>query len=125
MEVSEGRANVEIDPRVFRLPPPAGMEKLRLLVGRFEVAARRAAGLVRRWAETSTTATLRADFDHALIEEEMSVVLGRVHLTESGFKVDVEVSADGGETWVLDHQFTYTRAEDTAAASSGHATVTL
>ncbi len=81
MEVEEARANVEIDPRVFRLPPPAGMEKLRLLAGRFDVKAEsRIDGPQPRWTETATTATLRADFDDALLEEEMAVVLSRVPL---------------------------------------------
>ncbi len=184
MKVAEARANVDIDPRAFRLPPPAGMEKLRSLAGHYQVTARSLViGPTPEWAETETSATLQADFDGALLEEEMSVVLNRVPLrvrrlfsydrfrdvyrlaqfdngtahldvyeggfdddgrlvmtnvdsgtpwedyrgvfhsrqilydwTDDGFKVDVEVSADGGKTWNLDHGFAYTRAEEASAA---------
>ncbi len=185
MEVTGARANVDIDPRAFRLPPPIGMEALRRLAGRFEVKAESlVVGLPPRWVGTTATATVRADFADARLEEEMSVVLSRVplrirrlftydrfrdlyrvaqfdngtahldvyegrfdddgrlvmtnvaagtpwedyrgvhhsrqilyDLTDGGFKVDVEVSADGGETWVLDHRFTYSRAEASAPPS--------
>ncbi len=178
MKVAQARPNVDIDSRAFRLPPPAGMEKLRPLAGRFEVKAESLIiGPQPQWAETTTTATVRADFDDALLEEELSVVLSRVPLrirrlytydrfrdvyrvahfdnatahldvyegrfdddgrlvmtnvasgtpwedyrgvfhsrqilyglTDDGFKVDFEVSADGGKTWTLDHRFTYTRS---------------
>lgn len=183
MDVDEVRLNAEIDPRVFELPPPVGMEALRNLVGSFSVevdshgldAASRASGLLKK---TKTSSVIHADFHNALLDEEISLVAAdsplkvrrlisydrfrdiyriayfdnlTAHLIvleggfkdkrlvvsdvatgttwktyrnvnntrlvyydidDAGFKLDVEISHDGGETWILDRRLTYTRTEE-------------
>jgi hypothetical protein len=74
LEVEEARVNVDLDPAIFALPPPPGMEKLRPLAGEFAVEVES-----RRWPGTPTTrttarSTLRADFHDALLEEDVEMV---------------------------------------------------
>ena len=163
------------------LPPPAGMAKIDLLAGRFEVEVESfsfdAEVATRgRLKKTPATSTIRADFQRALLEEDISLVAsdlplrvkrlftydrfrdvyrvahfdsstahldvlegtfedGRLvvsdvptgttwktyravnhtrlvyyDLRESGFKLDLEISRDGGQTWTLDRRLTYRRA---------------
>ncbi len=173
--VEEARINVDLDASMFELPPPPGMEELRLLTGEFEVEVES-----RNWpgmplTRTSTRSVLRADFHDSLLEEDISMVAAnfplrvrrqltydrfhdvfrvtafdnatarvdvlegnfedgrlvvsdvatgttwksyhRVHhsrltyydLGDDGFKLDAEISADGGETWNLEYRATYRR----------------
>ena len=168
--------DVDIADSEFALPPPAGMEKLRPLAGRFNVKVESfMPGLPA--LETETLSEIRTDFHHAALTEEASLVVfpglhlrvrrlftydrfrdvfriaylddSTAHLdilegafeqdrlvvsnlsTETGwkffdqprharqsfyeissvgFKLDVELSTDGGETWSLERRLTYTRA---------------
>ncbi len=178
--VDSVKVNHEIDDSVFHRPPPAGMELLRTLAGRWRVSIESLDNPVlhperqRQWTTDETVAVIHSRAGGSLLEEEIEVATdrprrarrlfsydrfrevyrlahfdtysqhldvlegqladGRLVLTNlrtdtpvrilrlsfhareilhdiqpDSFKLDREVSPDGGQSWVPDIRFVYTR----------------
>ncbi len=182
-EVESARLNVEIDDAVFARPLPVGMDPLRSLAGRWQVAIESLDDpavhpeRMKTWQHDETVATIHSREGGSLLEEEIEVATprprrvrrlltydrfrgvyrlahfdsysqhldvlegtledGRLVLTNrradtpiriyamtihtrevfhdigpDSFRLDREVSMDGGEHWGPDIRFTYTRIRE-------------
>lgn len=173
-EVEEIRINGEVDPGEFTLETP-GLERLRFMIGEFDVSVESKAPMLRRWLVTEAESTISEDVYGSLLEEKAGLVLAdapfearrlfsfdrfreRYRMTHfdnttshldvlegnfdgnrlvmsdvatgtvwesygkkvntrfiyhdiggDGYKLDVEVSEDGGTSWTLDYRMTYLR----------------
>ncbi len=190
MEIEEIQANTEIDDRVFTMPLPAGMERLRSLEGKWEVQVSTRVFPTQPRIQTTVSSSIRARFGASLLEEDLTyhhygslrrvtrrrsydrfrdvfritsfdnrtfhlnILEGRFEdgrlivtnldtgtsweakgqrfharevtydIAADSFKVEWQISTDGGESWVSDAEFIYSRKagaelEDAARAVPG------
>ncbi len=75
LEIEEVKINIDIDDRLFRLAPPSGMEKLRTLVGDWDVKVIGCRPIpAMPVMEEEFTSNIRASFHGSLLEEEFSYI---------------------------------------------------
>ncbi len=83
MDVEEVKINTDIDPQVFSLPLPGGMEALQELAGHWEVKARSRENAGSPWEESEATSVITRDFKGSLLEENIS------YLAATAFPLDL------------------------------------
>ena len=72
MDVEAVKINPDMDPRVFVLPLPSGMDALQGLAGRWQVKTRSRENAGSPWEEGAGTSVIVGDFNGSLLEENIS-----------------------------------------------------
>ncbi len=86
MEIESVELDVEVDEAIFRMPPPAGMDKLLPLAGEWQVKVEQRPQPGAPWAESERTSTVEVSMGRAMLRERVT--------TSQGNQVETTLSYD-------------------------------